>query len=414
MATMSAPSVQSQRAALALANGMLYVGFGAYYDGGIGWIVAVDVAARKVAASFSGAQTNPLPTANDPSNAASGGMWGAGGPAIASDGRLFMTTGNSPEESLSTPGVWGNSVLAWNPDLTLSATYSPFNYCLMDEGDTDLAGSSPVVFDVDPSLTSTPHLATFGGKQGVVYLVDRDHLGGSLVAREHCDPNAANDVPSTDLSLYSSTLLPQYSPPSPGPLSVFGPYSDKSGDNELDHAKMRTTPALFRPTSGSKAGSVYVYFSGTSRDPSNLGNVVPPCLARMHVHLAPGSPAYLETDATNTVTTFRNPGSPIVTSHDGGQDAVVWVLDQNATRTDAVVPKPGFTPSNAILYAFTPSTRRRWRSSGRALRAISGRAGSTATSSSRTAWCTRGPIGSRRSSRSERRTGDLHPCPPFG
>ena len=133
-ATMSAPIVQSQRAALALAGGTLYVAFGAYYDGGIGWMVAVNVAAKQVVHSFSGARTNPAPTPSDPSNAASGGMWGAGGPAIASDGRLFVTTGNSPGTSTTTPGVWGNSVLAWNPDLTLSATYSPFNYCLMDGG----------------------------------------------------------------------------------------------------------------------------------------------------------------------------------------------------------------------------------------------------------------------------------------
>ena len=351
-ATMSAAVVQSQRAALALAGGKLYAGFGAYYDGGIGWMVAIDVGTRAITSSFSGSQTNPAPMASDPGNAASGGIWGAGGPAIASDGRVFATTGNSPAASLATPGVWGNTLLAWKADLTLSATYSPFNYCLMDQGDTDLGGSTPVVFDIDPSLTSTPHLATFGGKQGVVYLVDRDHLGGSLVARPSCDPNAANDRPSSDTSLYPPAPLPQYSPPSAGPLSVFGPYSDRPGDNELDKAKMRTTPALFRPASG----EVYVYFSGTSRDPSNLKTVVPPCLARMRVQLQTGVPAYLSLDATNTTTTFRNPGSPIVTSHDGGQDAVVWVLDQNARRTDPVVSKPGFTPPNAVLHAFDART----------------------------------------------------------
>jgi outer membrane protein assembly factor BamB len=53
---------------------------------------------------------------------------------------------------------------------------------------------------------------------------------------------------------------------------------------------------------------------------------------------------------------LRNPGAPIVTSHDGGQDGVVWVLDQNARRTDPVVPKPGFVPAGAVLYAFDAAT----------------------------------------------------------
>ena len=279
-------------------------------------------------------------------------MWGAGGPALASDGRIYVTTGNSPSDDVGAPGVWGNSLLAFNPDLSLAATYSPFNYCLMDLGDTDLAGSSPIVFDVDPSLTATPRLATFGGKQGVVYLVDRDHLGGSLVARPACDLDAGSGVPSGDNSLYGGALLDQYSPPSRGPLSVFGPYSDQPGDNAVDHAKMRTTPALFRPASG----GIFVYFTGTSRDPSNLEVAVPPCMARTRVNLSPGAPAYLSLDAVNDAVTFVNPGSPIVTSHDGGADAVVWVLDQNAQRSDPLVPQTGYAPPNAVLYAFDATT----------------------------------------------------------
>jgi hypothetical protein len=353
---MAAATVASQRSALQLSQdgATLFVPFGSYYDGAIGWMVAVDVRSHRVAASFSGSPVVPTPDPSDPANLASAGMWGAGGVALASDGRAFITTGNSPHGSAGAPGVWGNSLLAFEPDLTLSATYSPFNYCLLDLGDTDLGGSSPVVFDVDPSLTSTPHLATFGGKQGVVYLVDRDHLGGSTTARPACDSaNPASNLPSSDTSLYGPDRRPQYAPPSPGPLPVFGPYSDAPGDNALDHAKMRTTPALFRPATG----DVFVYVAGTSRDPSNLDRVVPPCVARLRVVLAAGHPAYFASDvATNTTAVMQNPGSPVVSSHDGGQDAVVWVLDQNARRTDPVEPKPGFTPPGAVLYAFDGQT----------------------------------------------------------
>jgi hypothetical protein len=223
----------------------------------------------------------------------------------------------------------------------------------MDAGDTDLAGSTPVSFDVDPSRTATPHLAVFGGKQGVIYLVDRDKLGGDTSARPACDPDPAKSDPSADASLFGPALVAQYAPPRPGPLPVFGPYSDAPTANVLDHAKMRTTPALVR--SGSE--DIFVYAAGTSRDPANLDRVVAPCAARLHVHLAPGQKAYLEPDfVTNTTAIFGNPGSPIVTSHDGGQDGVVWILDQNSKRTAPTTPIAGPPPPNAVLYAFDAAT----------------------------------------------------------
>jgi hypothetical protein len=223
----------------------------------------------------------------------------------------------------------------------------------MDAGDTDLGGSSPLVFDVDPARTSTPHLAAFGGKQGVLYLADRDALGGSTTTRPACNSIAANDDPSTDASLFGPTPVAQYAPPRPGPLPVFGPYSDRVGDNVLDHAKMRTTPVVFRPASG----DVFVFAAGTSRDPANLDTVVPPCLARLRVHLAKAEKAYLEPDwAKNSSAVMINPGSPVVTSHDGGSDAVVWVLDQRSPRTAPTLPKPGFVPPSAMLFAFDGSS----------------------------------------------------------
>src|SRR5262249_47205306 len=150
--------------------------------------------APKVLASFSGAPTDvPPPPVVPPGvevNLASAGMWGAGGPAIDAEGRVFTTTGNSPEDSRAAPGVWGNSVPEFAPPLVFARSYSPFNYCLLDVGDTDLGGSSPAIFDLDLSATSTPHLMTFGGKQGVVYLVDRDALPKVTDHRPPCDPRA--------------------------------------------------------------------------------------------------------------------------------------------------------------------------------------------------------------------------------
>jgi hypothetical protein len=278
-------------------------------------------------------------------------MWGASGVAIASDGHVFVTTGNSPEESRDTRGVWGNSLLRWTADLALDGTYSPFNYCLLDIGDTDLGGGSPIVFDVDPARTSTPHLVAFGGKQGNAYLADRDALAGRLDGRPPCD-SAALASPSADTSLLGPEARPYYRPPSRGPLNVFGAYSDGPTANEVNNAKARTAPAFFKDG----AGELYLFYSGSSRDPADITRLVAPSIARVHVVLGgPGAAAYLALDRANPDVVLRNPGSPFISSfHSTG--SVVWVIDENGKRTDALVPIGLAVPPLPVLYAFDAVT----------------------------------------------------------
>jgi hypothetical protein len=355
LVTFTAFDALSQRGALNLSNdgATLYVPFGSYFDGATGWMVAVDTSRPGVVASFSGASIDAPAPVNDAgtdagqANLANGGMWGGGGGAVAPDGHLFVTTGNSPHDSAGAPGVWGNSLLRWAPPLVLDGTYSPFNYCLLDRGDTDLAGGSPILFDVDAARTSTPHLVAFGGKQGNAYLVNRDQLAGRLDQRPACD-SGAPPSPSSDTSLYAPDAQAFYAPPSPGPLNVFGPYSDAPTANEKDNAKARTTPAYFRDASG----EVYLYYSGNSRSPASIAEVVAPSVARLHVVL-PGAavPAYLSIVAANPDVALLNPGSPVVSSYQS-TGPVVWIVDENARRSDPLVPMNGIAPALPVLYAF--------------------------------------------------------------
>jgi hypothetical protein len=74
-------------------------------------------------------------------------------------------------------------------------------------------------------------LITFGGKQGNMYLVDRDVLPGRLDQRQPCSTDS-----TTDLSLMPPGPQPQFG--ARGPLNVFGPYSEDFG--QTDHAKARS------------------------------------------------------------------------------------------------------------------------------------------------------------------------------
>jgi hypothetical protein len=334
-ASFAGATVLSQRSALALSPGgdLLYVSFGAYFDGGVGWMVALDTRRAAILASFSGAPS----TAAD----ANGGMWAAGGAAVDRNGIVYMTTGNSPDGAGAMTGVWGESLLAWMPTLGLAATYTPWNYCQLDHVDNDLGGSSPVLFDLDVTQTATPHLMALGGKQGNVYLLDRDHLPGRTDARPPCGTD-----PSIDSSLLPPGSQPQFG--TRGPLNVFGPYSDAFGN--LDYAKMRSSPALFRGADG----STYLFVSGATKAAVDSIDPVPPSVVRLKVVATPGAPAYLAVDGADHELALLNTGSPVVSSN-GGKDAIVWVLDENARRVASLVDPAAPHP---ILYALDGMTLR--------------------------------------------------------
>ena len=330
-ARMQAPELMSQRGALALASdgARLFVPFGTYQGDGVGWLVAIDTQAPRVVSAFSSA-----PFVEQDSN---GGIWGAGGPAIDDADNVWVTTGNSPAGAGPAPGTWGNSLLRLDRDLRLTGSYTPFNYCWLDEANMDIAGSAPILL---PELAdaSTPWTVAFGGKQGNVYLVDRTALARDRDARPGCSDDA-----STDASLLPPDPQPQFG--TRGPLNVFGPYTEDFG--ELDFAKMRSKPAFAIDEDGR-----WLYVAGSTKAAIDSATSVPPSLAKVRVVAPAGAPAYLEIAATNDEVAFVNPGSPVV-GVDGEQDGVVWVIDENAPRVasllDPATPKP-------VLYAFDAKT----------------------------------------------------------
>jgi hypothetical protein len=324
----------SQRGALNLTpdGSTLYVPFGSYNDSVAGWLVAVDTTRIAVAGSFSGARADV-----GQSNA---GIWGPGGAAVDDDGSAWVTTGNAQRGPLD--GTWGESLLRLSPTATLLGTYSPFNHCQLDDSDTDLGGSSPLLLPVfDGARTATPKLVVFGGKQGNVYLLPRDRLPGALDRRPPCSTDAASDG-----SLLPPGPQPQFG--TRGPLNVFGPYTDQYGNS--DWAKMRTTPAWFVDGEGNG----FVFVSGATKAAANSTRSVSPSVAKLRLVLAPGAPAYLQLAATDTDLAFLNPGSPVVSS-DGGAGPVVWVLDENASRTAGLL-NPDI--ANPVLYAVDGTTMR--------------------------------------------------------
>jgi hypothetical protein len=163
---------QNQRSALQLLNGDLYLAFGGHNgdcNTYFGWVVGVPTSAPANVEGWSIASLNPAATR--------GGIWGSGG--MPTDGTsLFVATGNTS----NTESTWsgGEAVLriAPGPSFTSSDAneFHPTPWLTYDADDADLGGANPVILDLADS--PTPHLVLAMGKDGILYLLNRDNLGG--------------------------------------------------------------------------------------------------------------------------------------------------------------------------------------------------------------------------------------------
>ena len=154
------PADQLQRAALALDNGEIVIGYGGNYgscSADHGWLISVPE---------SGGSEHTFEV--DQNVGDLGGIWGSGdGPAIDSSGEIWAATGNG--DSGSTYG-YQESVLKLGQNLNLLDNWAPSNWQSLDENDLDVGSGEPLLL---------PNELVFQiGKAGVGYLLSASHLGG--------------------------------------------------------------------------------------------------------------------------------------------------------------------------------------------------------------------------------------------
>jgi hypothetical protein len=173
------PVPQGQRAGLLFMNGWVYASFASHCDNRTwaGFVAGVNVAQRPVTSTL---WTDEAGVSDDKA-----GIWQGGG-GLMSDGpgRIFVTSGNGispgPGPGNRPPGQLAESVirLAVNPDGSLSPQdfFSPGNANNLDAADADFGSGGPVGL---PFGTATyQHILTQAGKYGMIYLLNRDNLGG--------------------------------------------------------------------------------------------------------------------------------------------------------------------------------------------------------------------------------------------
>jgi hypothetical protein len=167
------PLRELPRAALLLANGQVYLTWASSCDVGEyhGWVMAYDARTLAQTATFN---TSP--------DAQASGIWQSdNGPAVDASGHVYAVTGNGKYDVDQLGRDYGDSALKLrlsNNQLVVADHFTPANQALLNNTDRDFGSGGPVVIPDGP--TADEHLLIVGGKDGVVYALNRDRMHPSV------------------------------------------------------------------------------------------------------------------------------------------------------------------------------------------------------------------------------------------
>ena len=172
------PSLQLQRAALALSGGGLYVAYASYCDKGQfwGWVFRFDVKTLALTATFNAAPSG-----------GGGGIWMSGGaPAIDSYGNIYVTTGNGSFNNINNilPAPlpfrdFGESILKLDANsLDVRDFYTPTQEAVWSSGDEDISSSGVTLLPDGIGPPGQSNLLVAFDKLAHLWLINRDNMQG--------------------------------------------------------------------------------------------------------------------------------------------------------------------------------------------------------------------------------------------
>jgi uncharacterized protein (TIGR03437 family) len=165
------PYLQKNRAGLLLLNGVVYIAWTSYCDAGPyhGWIIGYNAKDLVRASVF-----------NSSPNSWQGSFWmGGAAPAADSDGNIYVVSGNGTFDANKNGSDFGDSFLKLSSTggLALADYFTPFNQIYLNAADLDLGSSGAVLLPDSAGSSVHRHLLLSAGKEGRIYLLDRDQMG---------------------------------------------------------------------------------------------------------------------------------------------------------------------------------------------------------------------------------------------
>lgn len=234
--------MERQRAALLLANGRIYLGFGSFCDNipYHGWIISY---------SYNGQHFSRLASFNDTPDGTEGGIWGGASPLAADQqGYIYATVGNGTFDLNRGGRDAGDSYLKLSPNLRVLDYFTPFNQHCLYTTDGDLGSGGPLL---------TPEGEMIGGtKSGKIYVVSTSSMGHFSAVGNACARQGATNLDRVMQELPPATMG--------GGIYCVPAYWDGPGGPYIYISSSKNTTKAFRLVRGRLAGPV-------SQTPERLG-----------------------------------------------------------------------------------------------------------------------------------------------
>ncbi|HYV59447.1 MAG TPA: PQQ-binding-like beta-propeller repeat protein, partial [Acidimicrobiia bacterium] len=177
-----------QRPGLLLMNGVVYAAFGGHCDDPPyrGWVVGINATSGATTARWTDVAlaTPGPPTAGKPG----GGIWETGGmPLSDKAGEMLLVSGNGEVPPAPLPGATppqhlGESAIRLQVlqtgQLAAKDFWTPCNAQDLSDNDRDIGSGAPLVLPNSFGTSAVPHVLVVVGKEGPLYLLNRDDFGG--------------------------------------------------------------------------------------------------------------------------------------------------------------------------------------------------------------------------------------------